>query len=74
MSASISVQCGARRRRQMNATAPRSRRADLARESVPSALARKSSSLGWLFGTRARETEHIKGLHVFGEVSRGRPC
>ncbi len=35
-------------------------------------LARKSSSLGWLFGTRARETEHIKGLYVFGEVGRGK--
>jgi len=35
-------------------------------------LARKSSSLGWLFGTRARETEDIKGLYIFGEVGRGK--
>src|SRR3981189_770744 len=35
-------------------------------------LARKSSSLGWLFGTRAREIEHIKGLYIFGEVGRGK--
>jgi len=35
-------------------------------------LARKSSSLGWLFGTRARETEDIKGLYILGEVGRGK--
>jgi cell division protein ZapE len=36
-------------------------------------LARKSSSLGWLFGTRAREAEEdIKGLYIFGEVGRGK--
>jgi cell division protein ZapE len=35
-------------------------------------LVRKSSSLGWLFGTRVRETEDIKGLYVFGEVGRGK--
>ena len=35
-------------------------------------LARKSSSLGWLFGTRARETEDSKGLYIFGEVGRGK--
>ena len=35
-------------------------------------LARKSSSLGWLFGTRARESEPIKGLYIFGDVGRGK--
>ena len=33
-------------------------------------LARKSSSLGWLFG--ARPAEPIKGLYVFGDVGRGK--
>ena len=33
-------------------------------------LARKSSSLGWLFG--AREAEPIKGLYIFGNVGRGK--
>ena len=35
-------------------------------------LARKSSSLGWLFATRAREAELIRGLYIFGEVGRGK--
>jgi cell division protein ZapE len=35
-------------------------------------LARKSSSLGWLFGTRESKREPIKGLYVFGEVGRGK--
>ena len=35
-------------------------------------LARKSSSLGWLFGARAHEAETIKGLYIFGEVGRGK--
>ena len=34
-------------------------------------LARKSSSLGWLFA-RAPKAEPIKGLYVFGEVGRGK--
>jgi cell division protein ZapE len=34
-------------------------------------LARKSSSLGWLFA-RAPKVEPIKGLYVFGEVGRGK--
>ena len=34
-------------------------------------LARKSSSLGWLFA-RAPKTEPIKGLYVFGDVGRGK--
>ena len=35
-------------------------------------LARKSSSLGWLFGARERRSEPIKGLYIFGEVGRGK--
>ncbi|MPZ39623.1 MAG: cell division protein ZapE [Rhizobiales bacterium] len=35
-------------------------------------LARKSSSLGWLFGARAHKQEPIKGLYIFGEVGRGK--
>jgi cell division protein ZapE len=36
-------------------------------------LARKSSSLGWLFGARERSRqEPIKGLYVYGEVGRGK--
>src|SRR5687768_1632696 len=35
-------------------------------------LARKSSSLGWVFGARAREREPIKGLYIFGDVGRGK--
>jgi cell division protein ZapE len=35
-------------------------------------LARKSSSLGWLFGARERREEPIKGLYIFGEVGRGK--
>jgi cell division protein ZapE len=36
-------------------------------------LARKSSSLGWLFGARERSRrEPIKGLYIYGEVGRGK--
>ena len=35
-------------------------------------LARKSSSLGWLFGARERNAEPIKGLYIHGEVGRGK--
>ena len=35
-------------------------------------LARKSSSLGWLFGKRASALPPIKGLYIFGEVGRGK--
>jgi cell division protein ZapE len=35
-------------------------------------LARKSSSLGWLFGARAHEAGPIKGLYIFGDVGRGK--
>jgi cell division protein ZapE len=35
-------------------------------------LARKSSSLGWLFGSRETTREPLKGLYVYGEVGRGK--
>jgi len=35
-------------------------------------LARKSSSLGWLFGARERHEEPIRGLYLFGDVGRGK--
>lgn len=34
-------------------------------------LARKSSSLGWLFGAREKR-EPIKGLYIYGDVGRGK--
>src|SRR5471032_810098 len=35
-------------------------------------LARKSSSLGWMFGQRAKPGAPLKGLYVFGKVGRGK--
>jgi cell division protein ZapE len=35
-------------------------------------LARKSSSLGWLFGKRAKADTDAKGLYIWGEVGRGK--
>ncbi len=35
-------------------------------------LARKSSSLGWLFGKREQAGPPLKGLYVYGEVGRGK--
>jgi cell division protein ZapE len=35
-------------------------------------LARKSSSLGWLFGKREKAGPPLKGLYVHGEVGRGK--
>ncbi len=35
-------------------------------------LARKSSSLGWLFGQREQAGPPLKGLYVYGEVGRGK--
>src|SRR5262249_37204621 len=35
-------------------------------------LARKSSSLGWLFGARTRSPDPIKGLYLYGPVGRGK--
>ena len=35
-------------------------------------LARKSSSLGWLFGSRTAQLPPIKGLYIYGDVGRGK--
>jgi cell division protein ZapE len=35
-------------------------------------LARKSSSLGWMFGRAAKSEGPLKGLYIFGEVGRGK--
>ncbi len=35
-------------------------------------LARKSSSLGWLFGSRESREPRIKGLYLYGDVGRGK--
>jgi len=35
-------------------------------------LARKSSSLGWLFGRREQPGAPLKGLYVYGDVGRGK--
>jgi cell division protein ZapE len=35
-------------------------------------LARKSSSLGWLFGKREQAGAPVKGLYLYGEVGRGK--
>ena len=35
-------------------------------------LARKSSSLGWLFGQREQAGAPLKGLYIYGEVGRGK--
>ncbi|MEA2955759.1 MAG: cell division protein ZapE [Alphaproteobacteria bacterium] len=77
MSASISVQYAARvaAGKIERDSAQEAVVADLARLEKRIAqhrLVRKSSSLGWLFGTRVRETEDIKGLYIFGEVGRGK--
>jgi cell division protein ZapE len=37
-----------------------------------SRLARKSSSLGWLFGGRESKQQPIKGLYLYGAVGRGK--
>ena len=46
------------------------RLAQLEKELAERRLARKSSALGWLFGSR--EPEPIKGLYIFGDVGRGK--
>jgi cell division protein ZapE len=48
------------------------RLAELERRLAEHRLARKSSSLGWLFGARERSAEPIKGLYLFGDVGRGK--
>jgi cell division protein ZapE len=35
-------------------------------------LARKSSSLGWMFAGRAQDSGPLKGLYIYGEVGRGK--
>jgi cell division protein ZapE len=35
-------------------------------------LARKSSSLGWLFGARERRDDPVRGLYLYGDVGRGK--
>jgi len=35
-------------------------------------LARKSSSLGWLFASRERTLPRIKGIYIYGDVGRGK--
>ena len=45
--------------------------AQLERRLAEHGLARKSSSLGWLFGAR-RDSEPITGLYIFGDVGRGK--
>lgn len=35
-------------------------------------LARKSSSLGWLFASRGRKQTQLKGLYLYGDVGRGK--
>ena len=34
--------------------------------------ASKSSSLGWLFGNREKQSRRCKGLYIYGEVGRGK--
>jgi cell division protein ZapE len=77
MSASISVQYAARVaagqvERDAAQEAIVARLVQLERRLAEHRLARKSSSLGWLFGARAKGAEPIKGLYVFGEVGRGK--
>jgi cell division protein ZapE len=35
-------------------------------------LARKSSSLGWMFGKRVDHQQELKGLYIWGDVGRGK--
>jgi cell division protein ZapE len=35
-------------------------------------LARKSSSLGWMFGNREKRQARVKGLYIHGDVGRGK--
>jgi cell division protein ZapE len=45
---------------------------DLERRLNEHRLARKSSSLGWLFGARNRHSQPLKGLYLYGDVGRGK--
>jgi cell division protein ZapE len=46
--------------------------ADLAQRIDQHRLARKSSSLGWLFGRREKAGDPLRGLYIHGEVGRGK--
>jgi len=46
--------------------------ADLALRLDRHRLARKSSSLGWMFGRREAAAAPLRGLYIFGEVGRGK--
>src|SRR3954468_3510902 len=45
---------------------------ELERRLTEHRLARKSSSLGWLFGARERHSQPLKGLYLYGDVGRGK--
>jgi cell division protein ZapE len=77
MSASVSVQYAARAaagkiERDDAQEAVVAKLALLEKRLAEHRLARKSSSLGWLFGARAHDADPIKGLYIFGEVGRGK--
>jgi cell division protein ZapE len=46
--------------------------AKLADRIVEHRLARKSSSLGWLFAARDKKEAALKGLYIYGDVGRGK--
>jgi len=48
------------------------RLADLEQRLGEHRLARKSSSLGWMFGAREKRKAPIKGLYIYGDVGRGK--
>ena len=48
------------------------RLARLEDEIIEHRLARKSSSLGWLFAGRTNKPALLKGLYIYGEVGRGK--
>jgi cell division protein ZapE len=48
------------------------RLARLEAQILQSRLARKSSSLGWLFARGGSAHQHIKGLYIYGDVGRGK--
>jgi len=46
--------------------------AQLEERLVEHRLARKSSSLGWLFASRGKNDAPLKGLYIYGDVGRGK--
>jgi len=48
------------------------RLAQLEARIVEHRLARKSSSLGWLFGSREKKQSRLRGLYIYGDVGRGK--